>query len=286
MASTTIGWFWKRGSVAGRGLPRHHKRRGKGGRSGNRETRNMASPRRPPAVWPPGRCPRQAARQTRRRAWRPLHNAGGICGQARRECDLGGIRFVGVGRQSGRNPRVRNRAGIKFASLTGVCMPGQATASKVVTLRAKRLDLSDGTVLSVKTVVSGSECFSGLIHTKVPRRSIRKKQSIPNCWSIRNGRRIRNKRNALCRVPNLPGMAVAENTRGWFRSNSHGGRSKAGYLGRRRLVDRGAIFARQPIAGPLEIEQIGQELYRLVEKGKHKRLVLDFSNVEFLSMKL
>jgi anti-sigma B factor antagonist len=33
----------------------------------------------------------------------------------------------------------------------------------------------------------------------------------------------------------------------------------------------------------LEIEQVGQELYRLVDEGKHKRLVLDFSDVDHLS---
>jgi anti-sigma B factor antagonist len=33
----------------------------------------------------------------------------------------------------------------------------------------------------------------------------------------------------------------------------------------------------------LEIEQVGQELYRLVDEGKHKRLVLDFSDVDYLS---
>ncbi len=36
----------------------------------------------------------------------------------------------------------------------------------------------------------------------------------------------------------------------------------------------------------LEIEQVGQELYRLVDEGRHKRLILDFSGVAFLSSAL
>jgi anti-sigma B factor antagonist len=45
-------------------------------------------------------------------------------------------------------------------------------------------------------------------------------------------------------------------------------------------------FRDRRIANPFEIEQVGQELYRLLEKGKHQRLVLDFSNVDFLSSAL
>ena len=36
----------------------------------------------------------------------------------------------------------------------------------------------------------------------------------------------------------------------------------------------------------LAIEQVGEELYRLVEEGRHNRLVLDFSNVDYLSSAL
>jgi anti-sigma B factor antagonist len=45
-------------------------------------------------------------------------------------------------------------------------------------------------------------------------------------------------------------------------------------------------FRDRHIADILEIEQVGQELYRLVEEGRHKRLVLDFSNVDYLSSAL
>jgi len=45
-------------------------------------------------------------------------------------------------------------------------------------------------------------------------------------------------------------------------------------------------FRDRRIANTLEIELVGQELYRLVEEGKHKRLVLDFSNVDYLSSAL
>ena len=45
-------------------------------------------------------------------------------------------------------------------------------------------------------------------------------------------------------------------------------------------------FRDRRISNLLEIEQVGQELYRLVDEGKHKRLVLDFSDVEYLSSAL
>jgi anti-sigma B factor antagonist len=45
-------------------------------------------------------------------------------------------------------------------------------------------------------------------------------------------------------------------------------------------------FRDRRIANALEIELVGQELYRLVEEGKHKRLVLDFSDVDYLSSAL
>jgi anti-sigma B factor antagonist len=37
------------------------------------------------------------------------------------------------------------------------------------------------------------------------------------------------------------------------------------------------------ITDPLAIEVLGQELYHLVEHGQHKKLILNFSAVEFLS---
>ena len=45
-------------------------------------------------------------------------------------------------------------------------------------------------------------------------------------------------------------------------------------------------FRDRHIANFLEIEQTGQELYRLLEEGKPQRLVLDFSGVEHLSSAL
>ena len=44
-----------------------------------------------------------------------------------------------------------------------------------------------------------------------------------------------------------------------------------------------ARFRDRRIADTAETEQVGQELYRLVEEGKHKRLVIDFSAVHYLS---
>lgn len=45
-------------------------------------------------------------------------------------------------------------------------------------------------------------------------------------------------------------------------------------------------FRDRRIVNTLEIELVGQELYRLVEEDKHMRLVLDFSDVEYLSSAL
>ena len=45
-------------------------------------------------------------------------------------------------------------------------------------------------------------------------------------------------------------------------------------------------FRDRRITNTPEIEQVGQELYRLVEEGVQKRLVLDFSHVEYLSSAL
>ena len=45
-------------------------------------------------------------------------------------------------------------------------------------------------------------------------------------------------------------------------------------------------FRDRRIADILEIEEVGQELYRLVEEGRHRRLVLDFSDVDYLSSAL
>jgi anti-anti-sigma factor len=42
-------------------------------------------------------------------------------------------------------------------------------------------------------------------------------------------------------------------------------------------------FKDQKIIDPESIQQLGQELFDLVENGKHKKLVVNFSNVEFLS---
>ena len=45
-------------------------------------------------------------------------------------------------------------------------------------------------------------------------------------------------------------------------------------------------FRDRRIANILDIEELGQELYRLLEERKPKRLVLDFSDVEHLSSAL
>ncbi|MGA2033046.1 MAG: STAS domain-containing protein [Thermoguttaceae bacterium] len=45
-------------------------------------------------------------------------------------------------------------------------------------------------------------------------------------------------------------------------------------------------FRDRHITNILEIEQVGQELYRLLEEGKYKQLILDFSNVDYLSSAL
>ena len=45
-------------------------------------------------------------------------------------------------------------------------------------------------------------------------------------------------------------------------------------------------FRNRRIANALEIEETGQELYRLAEEGRHRRLVLDFSDVDYLSSAL
>lgn len=45
-------------------------------------------------------------------------------------------------------------------------------------------------------------------------------------------------------------------------------------------------FRDRHIANLPEIEQVGQELYRLVDEGTRKRFVLDFSNVDYLSSAL
>jgi anti-sigma B factor antagonist len=45
-------------------------------------------------------------------------------------------------------------------------------------------------------------------------------------------------------------------------------------------------FRDRSIADMLEIEEVGRELYRLVEERKQKRLVLDFSGVDYLSSAL
>ncbi len=42
-------------------------------------------------------------------------------------------------------------------------------------------------------------------------------------------------------------------------------------------------FKDQKIIDPEAIQQLGQELFDLVEKDNHKKLVVNFSNVEFLS---
>ena len=43
-------------------------------------------------------------------------------------------------------------------------------------------------------------------------------------------------------------------------------------------------FCEGRITDPLEIEELGRELYQVVENNNSPRLVLDFSGVEFLSM--
>lgn len=45
-------------------------------------------------------------------------------------------------------------------------------------------------------------------------------------------------------------------------------------------------FRDRRIVNVLEIDQVGKELYRLVEEGKHRRLVLDFADVDYLSSAL
>jgi anti-sigma B factor antagonist len=45
-------------------------------------------------------------------------------------------------------------------------------------------------------------------------------------------------------------------------------------------------FRDRRIDDVFQVKQVGEELYRLVEKGRHKRLVLDFSNVDYLSSML
>jgi anti-sigma B factor antagonist len=45
-------------------------------------------------------------------------------------------------------------------------------------------------------------------------------------------------------------------------------------------------FLDRHIADILDIEKVGEELYSLVEKGKHRRLILDFSDVHYLSSAL
>ena len=45
-------------------------------------------------------------------------------------------------------------------------------------------------------------------------------------------------------------------------------------------------FRDRRIVNAVEIEQLGQELYRLVEEEKHQRIILDFSEVEYLSSAL
>ncbi len=45
-------------------------------------------------------------------------------------------------------------------------------------------------------------------------------------------------------------------------------------------------FRDRRIANSLDIDALGKELYRLVEEGKHKRLILDFSDVDYLSSAL
>ena len=42
-------------------------------------------------------------------------------------------------------------------------------------------------------------------------------------------------------------------------------------------------FCEKQITDPLEIEELGRELYRLLEEGNCSHLLLDFSAVEFLS---
>lgn len=42
-------------------------------------------------------------------------------------------------------------------------------------------------------------------------------------------------------------------------------------------------FKDQKIIDPETIQELGEELFSLVEDGKHNKLVLNFSNVEFLS---
>ena len=42
-------------------------------------------------------------------------------------------------------------------------------------------------------------------------------------------------------------------------------------------------FKDQKIIDPEAIQQLGQELFDLLEKDNHKKLVVNFSNVEFLS---
>jgi anti-sigma B factor antagonist len=37
------------------------------------------------------------------------------------------------------------------------------------------------------------------------------------------------------------------------------------------------------VAGVMEIEELGQELYQLIDEGRHTKLVLDFSSVGYLS---
>ncbi len=45
-------------------------------------------------------------------------------------------------------------------------------------------------------------------------------------------------------------------------------------------------FRDRHISGMLEIDELGRELYRLVEEQKHKHFILDFSNVDYLSSAL
>lgn len=42
-------------------------------------------------------------------------------------------------------------------------------------------------------------------------------------------------------------------------------------------------FQTESLMGPLELERIGQSLYRLVEDDGHRRLLLDFGRVKYIS---